>query len=283
MHFLLTRESSVLPTTVKISLLTYVTPLEAVEGAKRVVARAFAIINAAKFKVNYTPFDELKRMLDEDAIGKSSPNFKEFGAKVESCFKTWEAMKVSEEQQEKDLTELAKSKPKKKVLDLSSDTPGIVSSAAAGSGETEANLRARVKALEAQVTQYKGGGGGVGASKDDGGGVKNPTRSNGGGGGVKTPTRAAAASTKTPPAGSAGAERGPICKFCDAPGHKVENCPLVTLVAGKDGAEMVPWAQCWQCNNFGHFKRFCPQPPPPPSDSCLNGSASSSAGGGSAR
>jgi hypothetical protein len=267
-----------------------VTPVEAVEGATRVVARAFAIFTAAGYKVNYTKFDRIKRILDDDAIGKNSPNFKEFGEKVESRFKTWDAMNVSQEQQQTDLIEFAKSKPKKKVLDLASDTPGIVSSGAAGSGEIEANLRARVKALEAQVTQYKSGGGGVGASKDGGGGDKNPTRSNGGGGGtngggggVKTPTRAAAASTKTPPAGSADAQQGLICKFCKAPGHKVENCTKVTLVAGKDGTEMVPWAQCWQCESFGHFKRFCPQPPTPAPDSRLNGSASSSAGGGSAR
>jgi hypothetical protein len=90
------------------------------------VARAFAIFTAAGYKVNSTRFDHIKRILDDDAIGKNSPNFKEFGEKVESRFKTWDAMNVSQEQQEAGPIEFAKSKPKKKVLDLASDTPGIV-------------------------------------------------------------------------------------------------------------------------------------------------------------
>ena len=81
---------------------------------------------------------------------------------------------------------------------------------------------------------------------------------------AKTPAHAAAVGRPglAPVPGRDGVTAtGPAaCRFCAAPGHRVDQCPTVVYVPGRSGTIDAKWCKCFACASFGHKQQDCPSP-----------------------
>ena len=243
--------------------LLHATVFTVVRDTVDIVARAYSIFDSVGFVTNSTQLKEILRMLFGEETSKESDLYKQLGVKLLASSTTWSEMSLTDDEHKEKLFQRAKEAPKKKRSNLESDTPGVTTGRLPADPSELATLKARVKTLEAQTqAQNKGGAGGGG----------------------KTTIRAAAATVTSGAAAAVGSSSvEEFCKFCEVAGHSVSDCTVVKFVAGSGGAEVLRWAQCWRCNNFGHVKQRCPTPAPASSSPRLNGSASPTVGGGLTR
>jgi len=232
------------------------TPLRVVTGVQRVVHRHREACKISGFGLNHSSLDDWKRMLFEEAKGKTSPLYLQQGARLAVFVETWHAIGLADTEIQAKLLEKAAECPSTKTLALSSDTPEVEHLSMSGSAAQVAALQAQLKVLMAAKSSSS-----VTAS---GGGT---------GGGARVAAVAGAAATK-PVSVSKG------CLSCKKLDHAVSECPTTVFVPGINGAELQRWSQCWRCQSFGHVKMHCPLPP---SASPLNDLAHPSAGVGSGR
>ena len=53
--------------------------------------------------------------------------------------------------------------------------------------------------------------------------------------------------------------QGPdVCRFCNAPGHRIGQRPAVVYVAGRSGILDDKWCRGFACKSFGHKQKECP-------------------------
>ena len=160
-------------------------------------------------------------------------------------------------------------------LFLGSDLPTITRSSALEAKSAMANKEAEARSAmakrdaEARSTRAKAASSGSAPSSSG----SKP---------AKTPAHAAAVGRPgvAPVPGRDGVTApGPAaCRFCAAPGHRVDQCPTVEYVPGRSGTIDAKWCKCFACSSFGHKQQDCPSPAQkngvPPSATAAVGGAS---------
>jgi uncharacterized membrane protein YgcG len=246
------------------------TPLEAFADARRTAARVYALCATTAVTMDESLDKECERILFGLEIkGKSSPLYREQGTLLAAAAHTLKVMGVSAAERWPRLKKLAAEQPRLQQRLIASDSPSVVSTLAQPAMTQDVPPTAKAVPPPAKNVNGQGGGGG-------------------GGGGAKSALRVAFAS---PGGGGSGGGTGseqtgaePFCRFCKVKGHLTSACTKAVFVAGVgEGVVMEHWAQCWNCEAFGHRKLNCPKRTTSASASQLNGSALSSAGEGLGR
>ena len=227
-------------------------PSAAVLDAEAAVRRAHRRMSQASWLINTSVLDEVQRILQGDAAGRRSPAWEKWGKLLAEWIRTQKHFKSSEGTILLGLVEEAERLAPKTSLPLSSDLstlkkastpadPARARDAEAGSALAKREAMAKREA-EARSAKAKAAASG---SKP-----------------AKTPAHVAAVGRPglAPVPGRDGVTApGPAaCRFCAAPGHRVDQCPTVEYVPGRSGTIDAKWCKCFACASFGHKQQDCP-------------------------
>ena len=227
-------------------------PSAAVRDADAVVRRAHRCMSQASWHINTSVLDEVQRILEGDAAGRRSPAWEKWGKLLAEWARTQKHFKSSEGTILLGLVEEAERLAPKTSLPLSSDLSTLKTASVpadpARSRDAEAGLalakREAMAKREAEARSAKAKAAASGSKP------------------AKTLAHVAAVGRPglAPVPGRDGVTApGPAaCRFCAAPGHRVDQCPTVEYVPGRSGTIDAKWCKCFACSSFGHKQQDCP-------------------------
>ena len=258
-----------------------VRPIQAVQQAVTLVRRSHLVMKQAGWVHNYTQLEDIQRILLGNDIGRRSPSWLQYGAILAEYVRTQMLLETAEEVIVRGLETRAETMTPTASLFLGSDLSTITrSSAASRLKDLEAKSAMATKEAEARSAMAKREAEARSARAKAASSGSAPASS--GSKPAKTPAHAAAVGRPglAPVPGRDGVTApGPAaCRFCAAPGHRVDQCPTVVYVPGRSGTIDAKWCKCFACASFGHKQQDCPSPAQkngvPPSATAAVGGAS---------
>ena len=220
-------------------------PVQAVQDATSLVRRSRLLMKQAGWTYNSTVLEDIQRILLGDEFGRRFPSWETHGSILAEWIRTQRSLEKPEDVIIRELENEAEAMTPTASIFLGSDlsTTGQTSASAG-----PAAAQSRIKDLEAKSAFAK-------KSSRGSAPVSSGTKL------ALTPARAAAVA-KLGPAPVPGRDGvtlqgSDVCRFCTAPGHRVDQCPTVEYVAGRSGRLDDKWCRCFACNSFGHKQQDC--------------------------
>jgi len=236
-------------------------PIQAVQQAVTLVRRSHLVMKQAGWVHNYTQLEDIQRILLGNDIGRRSPSWLQYGAILAEYVRTQMLLETAEEVIVRGLETRAETMTPTASLFLGSDLSTITRSSAASRlkdlesksamANKEAEARSTLAKREAEARSAR-------AKAASSGSAPAPSGSKP----AKTLAHVAAVGRPglAPVPGRDGVTApGPAaCRFCAAPGHRVDQCPTVEYVPGRSGTIDAKWCKCFACSSFGHKQQDCP-------------------------
>ena len=238
-------------------------PIQAVQQAVTLVRRSHLVMRQAGWVHNYTQLEDIQRILLGNDIGRRSPSWLQYGAILAEYVRTQMLLETAEEVIVRGLETRAETMTPTASLFLGSDLSTITRSPApsrlkdleakSAMANKEAEARSAMAKRDAEARSARAKAASSGSAPASSG--SRP---------AKTPAHAAAVGRPglAPVPGRDGVTApGPAaCRFCAAPGHRVDQCPTVVYVPGRSGTIDAKWCKCFACASFGHKQQDCPSP-----------------------